>query len=53
MANWVEMIFGQCINIIMMLQHTNFEINSVHGVREKHKMVIGDGGSFLEKYELI
>jgi hypothetical protein len=49
MKNWVELIFCQRINIVMMLWQANFETNPIHSFQEKHKMVLGDGGSFLEK----
>jgi hypothetical protein len=47
------MIFGEDVIVIMMLQHTKFEQNPVHRFREKYKMVVGYGGSFLKKYELV
>jgi hypothetical protein len=52
MENWVGLIFGQQVNIIIMLLHKKFGQNPVHGFREKPKMVVGDGGSFLENREV-
>jgi hypothetical protein len=42
------MIFCQQVNNIIMLLHKKFEQNPIHGSREKPKMVVGDGGSFLK-----
>jgi hypothetical protein len=51
MVNWVKMNFGQKLNIIMMLLLEKFGKNPVHGSRENSKMVVDDGGSFLENSE--
>jgi hypothetical protein len=50
LSNWVSLIFGKNATLIMMIQHTKFEQNPVHGFQGKYKMVVGDDGSFLEKY---
>jgi hypothetical protein len=50
-VNWVGMNFGQQLNIIMMLLLEKFGKNPVHGSRENSKMVVDDGGSFLENSE--
>jgi hypothetical protein len=46
-------MFGEDVTLIMMLQHKKNEQNLVHGFQEKYKMAIGDGGSFLKKFELV
>ena len=51
MVNWVGMNYGQKLNIIMMLLLEKFGKNPVHRSRENSKMVVYDGGSFLENNE--
>jgi hypothetical protein len=52
MMNWIGMILFHKVNIIIMLLIKKFEQNLVHEFREKPKMVVGDGGSFIENLEL-
>jgi hypothetical protein len=50
--NWVGLIFGHKLNIIMMLLLDKNGKNPVHRSRENSKMVVDDNGSFLKNREV-